>query len=279
LGGCAANVAVDLVKVGVKVGVSGCVGDDSFGDVVLHRLEAGGADTRGVYRVAGVGTASTMIVNVKGQDRRFISTPGANHRFTVEHIPAEWVRQAKVFYVGGYLMMPKLEGEALVDLFRTARRAGARTVLDVVLLGGENHAKTLAQILPQTDVFLPNTDESAVITGLTDPLQQAEYFRAAGAQTVVITQGERGSLLVSDRLRLRAGVYPIEVVGGAGSGDAFDAGYIAGLLAGEGPEGCLRWGSALGASCVRAIGTTESVFNRAEAEAFLRQHDLAVEQF
>ena len=115
-----------------------------------------------------------------------------------------------------------------------------------------------------------------MITGLTDPLQQAEFFRAAGAKTVVITQGERGSLLATDNLRLCAGVYPIEVVGGAGSGDAFDAGYIAGLLAGEGPQGCLRWGSALGASCVRAIGTTESVFHRAEAEAFLREHTLTM---
>ena len=115
-----------------------------------------------------------------------------------------------------------------------------------------------------------------MITGLRDPLQQAERFRDAGAKTVVITQGERGSLLVSDKLRLRAGVYPIEFVGGAGSGDAFDAGYIAGLLAGEDPAGCLRWGSALGASCVRAIGATESVFNRDEAEAFLREHTLAI---
>ena len=138
LGGCAANVAVDLAKVGVKVGVAGCVGDDSFGNVVVRQLEAGGTDTRGVRRIAGIGTACTMIVNVKGYDRRFISTPGANHRFTVEHIPADWVRQAKVFYVGGYLMMPELQTEALVDLFRTARRASVTTVLDVSP-GRENH--------------------------------------------------------------------------------------------------------------------------------------------
>jgi sugar/nucleoside kinase (ribokinase family) len=279
LGGCASNAAVDLVKLGVKVGVSGCVGDDTFGQFVIDQLRAGGADTAGIHRIAGMGTASTMIVNVKGQDRRFISTPGTNHRFTVEHIPAEWVRQAKVFYVGGYLMMPGLETEAMVDLFRTARRAGVKTVLDVVLLGGQNHLETLRRILPETDVFLPNDQEAGVITGLADPLAQAECFRAAGAGTVVITQGERGSLLLSDKLRLRSGVYPIEFVGGAGSGDAFDAGYIAGLLAGEDPAGCLRWGSALGASCVRSIGTTESVFTRREAEAFLREHVLPMEAF
>ncbi len=115
-----------------------------------------------------------------------------------------------------------------------------------------------------------------MITGLTDPLRQAEYFRECGSRTVVITRGRNGCLLVDDHVRLRAGVYPTEFVGGTGSGDAFDAGYIAGLLNGEDPAGCLRWGSALGASCVRSIGATESVFNRSEAEAFIREHELEI---
>ena len=110
-------------------------------------------------------------------------------------------------------------------------------------------------------------------------MQQARVFRDAGAKSVVITRGEKGSLLVGDGLRLRAGVYPSEFVGGAGSGDAFDAGYIAGLLAGEDPAGCLRWGSALGASCVRSIGATESVFNDEEARAFMKEHTLEIEAF
>lgn len=277
MGGCAANAGLDLAKVGVRVGVSGCVGQDAFGQFIIQSLKAGNVDTSGIHPLAGVGTASTMVVNVKGQDRRFISTAGASTRFTVEHIPADWVRQAKVLYVGGYLMMPGLETDAFVDLFRTARAAGTTTVLDVVLFGGDHYWDALTRILPETDVFLPNDDESALITGLKDTVQQAERFRAAGAKTVVITQGKNGSILVSDKQRLHAGVYPTTYVGGTGSGDAFDAGYIAGLLAGEDPAGCLRWGSALGASCVRAIGATESVFSRPEAEAFIREHKLPIE--
>ncbi|MFW5693399.1 MAG: carbohydrate kinase family protein, partial [Thermoguttaceae bacterium] len=138
---------------------------------------------------------------------------------------------------------------------------------------------TLTKVLPEVDVFLPNDDEAAVITGLRDPFEQAQRFREAGTKTVVVTQGERGSLLLSDTHRLRAGTYPAEYLGGTGSGDAFDAGYCAGLLRGEDPAGCLRWGSALGASCVRALGATESVFTRGEAEAFLREHELPIEEF
>lgn len=278
LGGCASNTGLDLTKLGYRVGVSGCVGDDPFGRVIIEALADGGVDTGGIHRVQGIGSASTMIINVQGEDRRFISTPAACTKFTVDHIPANWVRQAKVIYVGGYYMMPGLETAAMVELFRAARAAGTKTILDVVIYGEPRYWDRLAPLLAETDVFMPNDDEAALITGVKDPLEQAERFRQAGARTVVITEGEKGTLLVGDKRRLRAGVYPIEFVGGTGSGDAFDAGYIAGLLAGEDPAGCLRWGSALGASAVRAIGATEGVFNRAEAEAFMKQHELTIEE-
>ncbi len=279
LGGCASNTALDLVKVGVRVGVSGCVGDDPFGRVIVEALEKGGVDTGGVHTISGKPSACTMIVNVQGQDRRFISTPGANTLFGVDHVPPEWLQQAKVIYVGGYFMLPKLETQETVELFRRARAAGAKTVVDVVMFGPENYWDRLAPLLPEIDVLVPNDHEGAVITGLKDPLDQANRFRDAGVKTVVITMGSKGSLLVTDGLRLRAGVYPVEFVGGAGSGDAFDAGFIAGMLAGADPAGCLRWGSALGASCVRSITTTDSVFTRPEAERFMQDNELPLEAF
>jgi sugar/nucleoside kinase (ribokinase family) len=131
--------------------------------------------------------------------------------------------------------------------------------------------------LPETDVFLPNTDEAAVITGSSDPCQQALRLREAGAHTVVITCGGAGTVAISGNARMRAAAHRVPFVGGTGAGDAFDAGYIAGLLAGANAEQCVAWGAALGASCVRSISATASVFNRAEAEQFMREYPLKIE--
>jgi len=278
LGGCASNAALDLARLGVRVCAAGCVGDDSFGRFVRETLDNGGVDTRAIREVPGINTATTMIVNVRGEDRRFISSLGANAQMRADHIPLEWSSAAKVLYLGGYLMLPGLETEQLAELFRAARKAGTKTVLDVVYIGKEDSRRALETILPETDVFLPNDDEARAITGKDDPVEQAEMFRQMGAGTVVITLGSRGSLLVSGSERLRAGVYPAQFVGGTGSGDAFDAGFIAGMLAGEDAAGCLRWGSALGASCVTAIGATESVFDRQQAEQFMARHQLKIER-
>ncbi len=279
IGGCAANVAIDLARVGVSVGVVGCVGRDPFGQFLVERLAAAGVQTSGVRMRADAQTSGTLIINVAGEDRRFIHAAGANAVLQDSDIALERVRRAKVFYVGGYLLMPALERPgALGALFHQARGAGVKTVLDVVLPGPGEHWPKLELLLAETDVFLPNADEAEAITGLADPLDQAKLFRDAGARTVVITRGEQGTLLVSDRLRLRAGVYPTHFVGGTGAGDAFDAGFIAGLLAGEDPVGCLKWGAALGASCVRSISASESVFTRKEALDFIAQHELKIEE-
>jgi sugar/nucleoside kinase (ribokinase family) len=90
--------------------------------------------------------------------------------------------------------------------------------------------------------------------------------------------GADGAVLVNDEVRLRAGSYGVPFVDGSGAGDAFTAGYICGLLRGLPAEDCLRLASALGASCVRAIGTTTSVFTEAECEEFVRENALRVER-
>ena len=58
-----------------------------------------------------------------GEDRRFIHCAGANAKLQVEHLDFAQIKAAKVFYVGGYLLMPGLDPTRLADLFRRAARA------------------------------------------------------------------------------------------------------------------------------------------------------------
>jgi sugar/nucleoside kinase (ribokinase family) len=254
-----------------------------FGRFVVETLKARRVDTSGIQSVSNCDTSQTLIVNVTGEDRRFIHCFGANARFRAADIRPDLVTRAKVLYVGGYMLMPALEQSALAEVFRMARQNHVTTVLDVAVPGRlgssqEQLIGKLTQLLPHTDVFLPNEDEGRLITGRTDPLDQAQSFRDAGVGTAVITRGGGGSLLVGPDVRLRAGAFPIQYVDGSGGGDAFDAGYICGLLRGYDPRGCLEMASALGASCVRAIGTTPGVFTRAECDSFLKEHRLSISE-
>lgn len=278
IGGCAANAAVDLAKMGVRTSVIGRVGSDAFGKVVQEMLLEHGLDVSLLQVTPGVDTSQTLIVNVKGEDRRFIHTFGANAHFRASDIPLGQASKCKVLYLGGYLVMPSIVPDELAAVFASARKAGVKTMLDVVVPKPGEYLSNLERVLPHVDVFLPNNHEGELITGERDPVRQAELFQRLGAGTTVITRGGEGAVLVDARQRLRAGVYDVPFVDGSGGGDAFDAGYICGLLQGQDAEGCLRIASALGASCVRAIGTTPGVFTRKECDEFLTKHTLRIER-
>ncbi len=278
IGGCAANAAVDLARMQVRVGIVGRVGNDVFGRVVTNILRDASVDVSCLKTSAGADTSQTLIVNVQGQDRRFIHTFGANRDFRAADIPLQLLDQAKVLYLGGYLVMPGVTQEELAPVFAEARKRGVKTVLDIVVPAKGEYLAHFDRLLPHVDVFLPNSFEGELITGEKDPLRQAEAFQRLGAGITIVTMGGDGAILANKDVRLRSGVYSVPFVDPSGGGDAFDAGYICGLLEGKGPEDCLRLASALGASCVRAIGTTPGVFTRQECEAFMQGQELNIER-
>jgi sugar/nucleoside kinase (ribokinase family) len=276
IGGCASNVAVDLARLGVRSSICGRVGADAFGRFVTDALASYGVDVSWLKIDPTLATSQTLILNVTGQDRRFIHCFGANRGFTADDLAPALSPPPRVLYVGGFFVMPGLDPHALAKRFAAARREGAFTVLDVACPGASDYLSQLKPLLPETDLFLPNADEGALILDEPDPLRQALAFHELGAKRVVVTRGEHGAVSVSDALRVRLGTYPVCLVDGSGGGDAFDAGYIAGILDGLDELSCLKLASAVGASCVQGIGTTASVFTRAEADAFMALHELEI---
>src|SRR5215472_14427451 len=81
-GGCAANTAISLAKLGVSVSVAGKVGTDFFGDALERDLLARGVGTETLQRSTRFGTSKTVILPVIEEDRRYIHTIGANADFT-----------------------------------------------------------------------------------------------------------------------------------------------------------------------------------------------------
>ena len=275
-GGCAANVATCLARLGIPTAVTGRVGSDVFGEFIANDLSAKGVVTIGIRRSSRMGTSKTVILPVIGEDRRFIHTFGANAEFHGADIDLDTLPSNGVLYLGGFLIMPVLEPHAVAELFRTARGRGVTTVLDVVVPAGDasDARRLLAGILPFTDYFLPNDEEARALTGETAPTRQAVHFLEGGCGTVLITQGKKGTLLLSQTQHVEADSYSCEFVDGSGSGDAFAAGFITGLVEKWEIADTLKFASAIGASACTKLGCTTGVFTRAEAQAFMRQHAL-----
>ncbi len=275
-GGCASNTAVSLSKIGLKAGVIGKVGNDIFGDFVINYLKENGVDISTVSRSKEKATSKTIILLTADEDRRFIHNFGANADFGLDDIDLNYVCQAKALYVGGYLVLPRLNQASLIKLFKLAKEKNISTFLDVVVPGPDpdliNQCK---EAFSYTDYFLPNQDEARILTGKEDPESQAEVFLKYNPEmVVVITMGREGALIRTKDKVIRSKVYKVDIVDPSGGGDAFDAGFIFGILQGWNLEKTLQFASAMGASAVTAIGCTTGVFTKDEALKFIQENKL-----
>lgn len=275
-GGCAANVAIDLCKQDLPVDLVGCLGQDAAGETLVKALRTAGVNCDRLIYTPDYPTSETIILLVKGEDRRYIHTFGANQEFSVYHLDGNWLAGLDLFYLGGLFAMPGIQLDELLTLLHFCREHEVVTVVDVVLPKGFVYAPEVQDLLPYIDWFLPNDAEAAALTGRNDPWEAMQVLRSWGAKGLVITLGEHGSLGVQGDECWRCAAYPWQTVDPSGAGDAFASGLITGIAKGWDFPRMLKYATALGASATRAIGTTDGVLTASETERLINQQPLAM---
>jgi sugar/nucleoside kinase (ribokinase family) len=273
VGGCAANSGLSLVKLGVDTAVMGKVGRDDFGDFVAGKIEAAGADVSGIGFDDEVGTSATMVMIDSGGERTFIHCIGANATVRPAELDMDLIRSAKIFDFAGALVMPGFDGEPAASVLAAAQDAGVITCMDTVWDATGRWMELLAPCLPHVDYFLPSMSEAVEITGETEPSKVAQVLLDSGVGTVALKLGEEGCYVRGADREVSVPAYLVEAVDGTGSGDAFVAGFIQGLLKGWDLEDTAHFASAVGALCVTGIGTTAGVRDFAGTIDFLVERD------
>ncbi len=256
IGGCAANAGLGLAKLGVDTAIVGKVGDDGFGRFVREAMAEEGIDTSGIAVTQERGTSATMIMIDSEGERTFLHCIGANATMRPEDIDMAQVREAEILHFAGALVMPGFDGEPAAGVMEAAREAGTTTALDVVWDDTGRWMELLAPVLPHTDVFLPSLAEAVEITGEAEPERAAEVLLDHGVGIVALKMGEEGCYVRTADREIRAPAYEVEVVDGTGSGDAFVAGFLLGMLAGWDLADIAHMANAVGGLCVTAPGTT-----------------------
>lgn len=280
-GGCAANVAIDLVKQGAQVDILGCVGSDAGATMLATRFQEYGIQVEQLHVSTRLPTSRTVILLIEGQDRRYIHVFGANAELSGAHFRSEWLRTLGVLYVGGVFVLPGLGCAALAEVLGRCRRLGVQTVVDVIVPETAAPAREpeLAKMLSQVDYFVPNEGEALKITGESEPRRQIAALLGLGARNVVITQGEAGVTAAIGGRLWQAGAFQMAGVDPSGAGDAFASGLIVGIQLGWPVARMLAYASAVGASATLQVGTTGSVFTHQQALAYIEKAPLPVREF
>ena len=121
--------------------------------------------------------------------------------------------------------------------------------------------------LPHLDLAMPGIAEARAISGESEPAAIAAWFRGRGVGTVAVKMGGDGCYVAGAGFEGHVPAPVVNAVDGTGAGDAFDAGMLAGLLAGRPLEDAARLACAAGALATTAVGAFEGVGGAAETLA------------
>ncbi len=267
-GGLAHTTGVTLAKLGVETAVVGRVGTDPFGDFLVQVLVGHGIRPH-VAREPQVPTSTTVVAVASGGERSFLHLIGANGRLTPADVSDDLLRSTRIFHLGGYFVLPALDGEPAAGLLRRARQLGSRTSIDMSWDASGHWMSVLEPCLPHLDFLFGNQDELGHVTGRRDPAAIAGRLRALGVGTVAVKLGEAGAYVDGAGWRGHVPAYAVEVVDTTGAGDAFCGGFLAGILAGWEMDRVARFANAVGALCVTAVGGTAGVRSREETLHFM----------
>lgn len=255
-GGCGSNTAIGLAALGIPTGIVARTGDDDSADLLYRYWQRVGVNPNFVRRTPGFPTGTSVGLIDEHFQPRFIHTSGANQGLTAEVIdPQAYVAQGvKFFHIAGFFVLPNLFNEVAGKLDQL-QKLGIRTSLDVVFNVRMDDSKlrdALWSALRFLDYFIANDHEAFRLTGESNFEKAAINLRERGAPNVIIKLGEGGCYVYSNAF---SGIVPatkVDVVDTTGAGDAFAAGFIAGLVRGcELRDACQAGNQAGGKVCTR----------------------------
>ncbi|KAA3648283.1 MAG: ribokinase [Chloroflexi bacterium] len=255
-GGKGANQAVMAAKLGGEVAMVTKLGRDIFGEDTYKNYEAFGIDTTGVtFTDQAFSGVAPIAVNPEG-DNSIIIVTGANDVLNQDDLEA--VRE---IIAASQVLVCQLEISVETNL--AALRLGKELGVQTIFNPAPARAELPEEIYGLCDIFCPNETETELLTGM--PVTSMEEAEAAarvlmqrGCKMVILTLGERGSLLVSDDEVVHVAAEAVKPKDTTGAGDAFVGSLAYFLAAGKPLQDAMHRANKIAAISVQAPGTQTS---------------------
>jgi sugar/nucleoside kinase (ribokinase family) len=267
LGSSTALCAANLAALGLSVGIVGKVGADAFGDLVTRCLEERGIDTSRVIRDAAARTGITVSLAYP-EDRAMLTFAGAMARLTAAEVDRDYLAAARHLHVSSLFLQRDLQS-GCAAIFREARAGGLTTSLDSGWDPAETWDAGIEGLYGLLDILFVNRTE-VVALGRDPDWRQAARRLGRRVPLLAVKGGSEGASVIQDERWEDDAGFQVQAVDPTGAGDAFNAGFLFGYLAGWPLKRCLTWGNACGAMTVGQPGGSGAFRSRADVEAFIR---------
>ena len=269
LGGKGANQAIAASRAGSKVTMVGRLGNDFFGKQFLEKFSREGINTDFVTQDDENGTGVAMPLIDASGDNSIVIIPQANMALTVENI-----NQAQSTIADADVLVIQCE----VPMDANQRAAEIAKQNDTLVILNPAPAQLIPdQILKLVDIIIPNEIETETLTGLptkteNEVLVAGRNLLSKGVETVILTLGDRGSLLLNEDGEKLIPAFDVSVVDTTAAGDSFCGVLAASLANGISINLSVEIANAAGALAVTKLGAEPSLPQRDAIDELLQSN-------
>jgi sugar/nucleoside kinase (ribokinase family) len=263
VGGNACNVGVGLARFGFTTGLMAEIGEDEFSDTIISRLEKEHVVTTHVKRS---GQSSFAIgINFQGERTLFVQHVEREHIFSFHPVVTHAIYLTSIGRKWHHVYQQVRDFVKKHDTF-LALNPGTKQLQDA--------PGFIRDLLPYSQVLFINREEGLRLigqeTGHADTKHLLTALVSLGAQTVVVTDGNKGSYVVDPFGKMyHAPIYDAPIIERTGAGDGYSTGFLAALLFGKGVTEAMRWGSFNAAGVIGKVGAQPGLLTAKEMETYL----------
>jgi ribokinase len=257
-GGSAANVAVWAVRCGLPSHFVGKIGRDRMGQLAIDNLETEGVSFDLLESDANLTGSVAVFVDHTGE-RSMVSGHGADFYLLPSEVPRAVIAASNHLHLTAWSFFTDPPRSAARAAARIARESGATLSFDpgsfqMIEEMGVDHFLSVTQDLG-IDVFLPNKEEGAVLTGCKEPDDIARELQVLYPGALVILKLDAdGALVWQDGVGHHVPPATDKLVDATGAGDSFAGAFLARYLRGVPAADAARFATQVSAWVIEHLG-------------------------
>jgi len=264
-GGKGANQAVAAARLGGAVTFICKTGNDIFGKQSIDLFEKENINTKYILTDAAKPSGVALITVDKNGENCITVAPGANAALMPEHLQsaADTIATASVI-----LIQLEIPLQTVFWVAETAAKYNVKLILN----------PAPAQHLPESlmkNIFIitPNETEAGMLSGITvkdiqSAKEAANIIKQKGINTVIITMGATGALVVTDTITELVTAPHVDAADTTAAGDVFNGALAVAIAEGAGIIEAAKFAGNAAAISVTRMGAQASAPYRHELALF-----------
>lgn len=277
-GGVMGNTLTGLARLGLKTGYMGKVGDDQFGRLIMEYARNDGLDMSACKIESGAQTAWTWIVVDKEGERTITLFPNVLQHISIDFIRShsDYIASARLLHLEASEMPLNTSIEAAYIAKKNRIKISFDLDIPVDDLIDKLHLCTkseLEELISLSDYFIPCIGGARQLTKTEDPLKMAEILQHKySTKLVAISHGDKGCFVATPEESFQSPAFTISPIDGTGSGDAFHAGMIYGLVQKWPIHKTAEFANACGALNTIVLGARTGMTSANEVNNFIQSY-------